>query len=204
MITGRPFAAVGVKMNRNWEDISYLKNGSDRQRKAYDTLRKTGIFTGLNAFSPILAGTIPIEIYLPESDLDIICEVNDVPLFRKTVCRLYSGYDGFSGNEIGNVFIVSFNCNDFRIEIFAKPMPVKEQEAYRHMIVEYRLLKLFGEPFRKEIIRTKSEGLKTEPAFCKILGIKGDPYRSLLKLENCSDDDLLRIFGTRMQICHVR
>ena len=166
-------------MNRNWEDISYLKNGSDKQRKAYDTLRKTDIFTRLKSFSPVLAGTVPIEIDLPESDLDIICEAGDIPFFQSLVCRLYSGYDGFTKKETDQTFIANFNCNAFRIEIFAKPTPVKKQEAYRHMIVEYRLLKLLGESFRKEVVKIKSEGLKTEPAFCKILGIKGDPYQSL-------------------------
>ena len=181
-----------------------MKNGSERQRQAFDTLQKTDIFTGLKAFNPILAGTIPIEIDLPDSDLDIVCEVDGIQSFRKTVCRLFSNYDGFLKKENSNTFVANFNCDNFEIEIFAKPMPVKEQEAYRHMIVEYRLLKLFGESFRKEIIRAKSEGLKTEPAFCKILGIKGDPYLSLLEQESRSDDDLLRMFKTRMQILHVR
>ena len=181
----------------NWEDISYLKNGSDRQCKVYNVLLETGILTELREFNPMLAGTVPIDIALPQSDLDIICEVYDMRPFRELVCRLYSCHDGFSIKEYNNIFIATFMQNDFMIEIFARPTPVKQQEAYRHMVVEYRLLKLLGESFRKEIIKTKSTGIKTEPAFCKVLDIKGDSYQALLELEKYSDDDLSVMFSNK-------
>ena len=48
------------------------------------------------------------------------------------------------------------------------------------MIIEYKILELHGEVFRQEIIKLKSKGLKTEPAFAKLLGLVGNPYEELL------------------------
>lgn len=48
------------------------------------------------------------------------------------------------------------------------------------MIIENALLEQF--PYiRAEVIRLKKEGMKTEPAFCKIFDLDGDPYESLLQ-----------------------
>ena len=34
---------------------------------------------------------------------------------------------------------------------------------------------------KEEIVSLKKQGYKTEPAFCKVLGLKGDPYHSLIQ-----------------------
>lgn len=51
------------------------------------------------------------------------------------------------------------------------------------MLIEYNLLKTYGDPFRERIIQLKKQGIKTEPAFAQLLGLKGDPYLALLDLE---------------------
>jgi hypothetical protein len=58
----------------NFRNIEYLKFGNERQKLAYSEIRKLHIFEKLKKYNPILTGTIPIEIDLPESDLDMICE----------------------------------------------------------------------------------------------------------------------------------
>jgi hypothetical protein len=50
------------------------------------------------------------------------------------------------------------------------------------MLIEHSLLTEKGEHFRQEIIKLKRQGLKTEPAFAKLLGLDGDPYKAILKL----------------------
>ena len=51
------------------------------------------------------------------------------------------------------------------------------------MLIEHRLLQERGEAFRRAIITLKQRGYKTEPAFAKALGLKGDPYLALLPYE---------------------
>lgn len=53
------------------------------------------------------------------------------------------------------------------------------------MLIEHQILLKRGDDFKQQIIGLKLKGLKTEPAFAKLLGFKGDPYLALL---NFSDD----------------
>ena len=65
-------------MKNNWHDIAYLQSGNERQNNAYSALNKLKILKILREYNPTLVGTIPIEIDISESDLDIICEVYDL------------------------------------------------------------------------------------------------------------------------------
>ena len=86
--------------------------------------------------------------------------------------------DTFINNQ--ETVIASFETAGFKIEIFGQNIPVREQNGYRHMITEYEILQSKGENFRREIIKLKQQGYKTEPAFGLLLGLKGDPYSALL------------------------
>ena len=164
--------------------IDYLKSGNEKQRSAYEVLFQHRIFEKLKAYSPILAGTIPIEIDIEESDLDIICEVNDKAGFERFLRDIFSEFNikaeslEINGEEavIGN-----FVLEGFLIEIFGQNKPVTEQNAYRHLMAEYRILQEKGEDFKNEIIALKKQGIKTEPAFGILLGLE-NPYEDLLKL----------------------
>ena len=49
----------------------------------------------------------------------------------------------------------------------------------------------FGGPtFRAAIMRERSRGVKTEPAFAAVLRLKGDPYLAILDLERCDNGRL--------------
>ena len=72
----------------------------------------------------------------------------------------------------------------------AKKKPVKEQNGWRHFIAERRLLRLGGPTFRAAIMRERSRGVKTEPAFATVLRLKGDPYLAILDLECCDNGRL--------------
>ena len=76
------------------------------------------------------------------------------------------------------------------IEIFGQNITTTEQNGYLHMIIEDRLLNLFGKKLIEQIIQLKSQGMKTEPAFAKILKLEGDPYLKLLEFNNWTDDEL--------------
>ncbi len=52
-----------------------LLHGTATQQAAYHTLEALRIFPLPGAFDPMLAGTIPLDIDIPGSDLDMVCSV---------------------------------------------------------------------------------------------------------------------------------
>ncbi|WP_267405122.1 MULTISPECIES: DUF4269 domain-containing protein [unclassified Chryseobacterium] len=169
--------------------LDYLKVGNDRQRRAYSLLNKHRLFEKLKFYSPILAGTIPIEIDVEGSDLDIIFEVDfrfeedflDDLMFSKFIpndADVKVEYPIINGEKC---ITINFILEDFPIEIFGQNKPTIEQNAYRHMIAEHKILQEKGEDFKQKIIELKKKGIKTEPAFGILLGLE-NPYEDLLKM----------------------
>lgn len=175
-------------MTPDFTTLAYLKAGTPRQRHAYEVLSHEGIFNTLNAFDPILVGTIPISLDLSTSDLDIICCFTDKEFFRTILTEGFAKKHGFVVKEFSSkgidTVVASFEAADFCIEIFAQAVPTRQQYGYRHMVIEHRLLIEKGETFRQQILTLKRKGYKTEPAFAHLLGLAGDPYEALLELEN--------------------
>lgn len=171
----------------NFENIEYLQFGNSRQKRAYSILDSNNIFSILEPYDPILVGTIPINIDIENSDLDIICYFQDKQEFQKTILNNFGKQKNFTIREnlqINPFAVVSnFLIDDFEIEIFGQSIPTKQQFAYRHLIVEHNLLNKYGETFRQKIIKLKQQGHKTEPAFGLALDLTGDPYTELLKFE---------------------
>jgi hypothetical protein len=182
-------------MEINWHDITHLKLGNERQKNAYSVLNKLKIFKILREYNPTLVGTIPIEIDISESDLDIICEVYDLEEFEELVIKSFNKYADFHiKRQIVKGLLTSlsyFGYSNFLIEIFGQPKPVIEQNGYRHMMVEKKLLEISGESARKQIIKLKKLGLKTEPAFAKYFNLKSDPFDELLKLSRLNKEELI-------------
>lgn len=169
----------------NFETIDYLKKGNDKQQKAYQVLNKYDIFGKLKLFQPLLTGTIPINIDIEHSDLDIICYWQDKALFITTLKEYFAKLDkNFTLTELYvkgyDTIMANFTLEEFEIEIFGQNRPSREQEAFRHLLIEAEILKSKDETFRAEIIKLKKQGFKTEPAFAKLLKLKGEPYLSLL------------------------
>jgi len=77
---------------------------------------------------------------------------------------------------------MNFEFGGFEFECFGQPVPVERQYAYRHMLAEHDLLVRYPK-MRNEVIRLKEQGIKTEPAFARLLQLDGDPYEALLGLE---------------------
>ena len=174
-------------MIKNFRNIEYLKHGNKRQKLAFDEIKEHKIFEILEKYNPILTGTIPIGIDLPESDLDIICECENHSEFKTYLSREFSEKKDFKiyskkQNGIKST-IAEFKTDYFLFEIFGQNIPTEKQNAYRHMIIENRILSEKGFDFRQKIKKLKSDGLKTEPAFAELLELKGNPYIELLKLE---------------------
>lgn len=168
-------------------NINYLKSGTERQQKAFEVLNENLILQKLSEFKPVLIGTIPINIDIASSDLDIACYWENKNHFIEIVKRNFSEERHFQifEREINGFesVVANFFLDDFEIEIFGQNLPVSEQFGYRHLLIEAEILNKYGEDFRRKIIELKKSGLKTEPAFAQLLDLKGDSYQALLNFK---------------------
>lgn len=171
-----------------WEKIEYLQGGDCVQRKAYEILINLRIMERLKPYRPILVGTIPIGIYTETSDLDIICQSDDLIMFYRSVQRQFQSLPEFRIECSKENVVSNFCYKGMEIELYASEQDPKLQNGYRHMIVEHRILSFDDGTFKKKVIELKKSGLKTEPAFALLLGLVGDPYEQLLCLEEWEDE----------------
>jgi hypothetical protein len=181
---------------KDWENLRYLQQGNLRQQHAYLVLEELALWSTLSGFDPVLAGTIPLAIDVPASDLDIICEVAlpGQALFEQVLQAHYGHLPRFHlrrtrsrGNEAS---VCSFYYAGIALEVFGQALPTRQQYAYRHLVVEQAILQVGGETWRQAVQRLKQQGWKTEPAFAWLLDLPGDPYDALLALEGKSASEL--------------
>ncbi|MDN3593385.1 DUF4269 domain-containing protein [Zunongwangia endophytica] len=174
--------------NMVFKNLEYLRTGSEIQKLAYKEILDLKIMSILAEFQPVLTGTIPLDIAIASSDLDISCYVENHTEFKEKLIANFGNNDDFKlwktskFTELATV--CSFKTRYFEIEIFGQNLPVNQQNAYRHMVIEHKILQEKDENFRTEIIKLKNQDLKTEPAFAKLLQLEGNPYQSLLDIEN--------------------
>lgn len=171
----------------------HLSTGNARQRAAFDALKKLEVFDILRSYQPIVAGTIPIDVDIPGSDIDVICQACDLDQFGHLVEQSFRFLEGFQREQSKAFFTASFRAHGFTLEIYAEDKQTTEQNAYRHMIAEDRLLRAAAPEAREEIRAQKKAGLKTEPAFAKVFQIEGDPYAELLKLADAPEATISEI-----------
>ena len=192
-----------------WDDLTYLNRGSDRQRDAFRVLIELDIFSVLAEFQPELACTFPLGIETPSSDLDVLCYAEDLERFTQLVTIAYGDEDEFEIHRTEKngypTVIGNFCVQNIPIQLFAQPRPTEEQNAYRHLMAEARLLREGGEEAVMAIRNLKLEGMKTEPAFGQYFCLSGDPYESLLTLADVSAEELSEVviqakFGRRNQL----
>ncbi|WP_420793134.1 DUF4269 domain-containing protein [Paenibacillus polymyxa] len=117
--------------------------------------------------------------------------------FQNDVQIWFGTYPGFESrtkfvNQVERV-TVNFRCDGWPVEIFGQSISVTRQNGFRHMVIEEQLLTLGGKRLMESIIQLKILGFKTEPAFAKLLGLDGDAYEALLKLEDWTDEELRRL-----------
>ena len=182
-------------MQKDWRDLTYLLRGTATQYAAYQALEALRVFPLLRAFDPVLVGTIPLDIDIPGSDLDIVCYAEEGDAFAQCLHDAFGHCVGFTlQRDLLNglpTVIAQFTSHGFPVEIFGQPLPVTAQAAFRHLLVEERLLRHGGEEVRRKIRHLKGQGLKTEPAFAAVFALAGDPYDTLLGLAELCEEELL-------------
>lgn len=159
-------------------------------------IEASGLIDRLAPFDPHVAGTPPLGIDLPASDIDILCHAPDPAAFAALVWEAWRTFPDFALRQWtggGRPMIASFVAHGWPFEIFAATMPVADQDGWRHFLVERRLLDLGGPAFRNAVMARRRQGLKTEPAFAAVLGLADDPYAALLALAQLSDSALGRM-----------
>lgn len=155
-----------------------------------DALARLGVLARLAAFDPHVAGTPPLGLARPGSDIDILCHAPDAAAFAAKVWREFAGLERFAmwqWRRPHRPVVAAFFAEGWVFEVFGDPRPVGEQEGWRHFLVERRLLQLGGDAFRAAVTARRAGGAKTEPAFAAALGLAGDPYGALLDLGALED-----------------
>lgn len=145
-------------------------------------------------------GTPPLMVDVDNSDIDIACFANEPDEITKCLREHYGYLDHFieknHPSALHQTQVVSFETQGWQVEFFIQNQPLDQQNGVRHFLIEKRLLNLFGPSLKQSVIGLKKQGTKTEPAFAKLLGVVGDPYINLLKLDAFSDNQLCFIYLT--------
>lgn len=163
-----------------------------------EALTRAKVLPALASFDPHVAGTAPLNLDLPTSDIDVLCCAPDPQAFTDAVWVAFSQHADFAiwqwpSND--RPVIASFRAEGWTFEVFGQAKPVSEQIGWRHLSIERRLLKLGGPRLHAALMRARKGGMKTEPAFATALRLGGDPYQALLDIETWSDDALARLLS---------
>jgi hypothetical protein len=163
-------------------------------------LTQTGVLSRLAPFDPHVAGTPPLDLDIPGSDIEILCHAPDADAFVAAVWEHFGELSCFAVHQWtrdGQPVIVRFHASGWEFELFAAAEPVDRQVGWRHFRVGRRLLALGGVALCEAIMARRNAGMKTEPAFAAALGLQGDPYRLLLMLDGQSDEALIDLLQKR-------
>lgn len=167
----------------------------------YETaLAASEVLGRLRRFDARLVGTLPLDLAVPGSDIDIVCHAPDALAFSAALWSGFRAGRDFSLHQWRGgmrAVVARFRLLGWPFEIFGAPVPVEAQAGWRHFEVERRLLALGGAPFRAEVRAARRLGLKTEPAFAAVLGLCGDPYAALLDLFAADDGILAGLLAGR-------
>lgn len=160
----------------------------------FSALKKSDILKILKPFSPLVAGTFPLNMNMAGSDVDILISADDFDLVKKILTEKFDGSPNFKCGEMtikdDPTLLISFSYQGIDFEIFGQRTPSIKQRGYLHFLIEERLLKIGGESFAEKIKKARQQGLKTEPAFAKVLGLNGDPFEELLIIQKQSNQAL--------------
>jgi hypothetical protein len=170
-------------------------------RRSYeDALAECGVLEVLAPFDPRVAGTPPLGLDLPGSDIDVLCFAPDARIFSDIVWHAFSDAPAFIAKQWVDpprAVVVSFEAAGWQIQLYGEAIPVERQRGWRHFAVERRLLAFGGHDLRAAVLTLRQRGMKTERAFAAVLGLRGDPYVALLDLGERADQLLISVLQTQ-------
>jgi len=158
--------------------------------KADKAISESRVIELLEGYSPKVVSTIFVGFDTQESDIDIVCEYREQPVFASVFESAFSGRESYALTLRDEYIVGRFESSGFLFEIYASRTPVMRQNAFRHYEVMRRLAEVGDAEICAKVRHLKEKGFKTEPAICQVLGLVGDPYEAVLKLENWSEEKL--------------
>lgn len=167
----------------------------EQNKHVFKSILDLNILEELRQYNPLIAGTFPLRVFTPGSDVDILISADNLLETKEHLTKNYG--ERFRDFKITENYvdseptvIANFSNNGLSYEIFAQVTPSVLQRGYRHFLIEERVLSIGGEQLLKEVNALRKQGLKTEPAFAQCLGLKGDPYLALLDLQTWPESRL--------------
>ncbi|WP_237132733.1 DUF4269 domain-containing protein [Pseudohongiella sp. O18] len=172
-----------------------MENSPDNNRvkKAREAIKECQVLELLEGYSPVVVSTIFVGLDTEQSDIDIVCQYDCQNTFASTFLGAFGQSEHFELNLNDDYLVGRFHSLGFLVEVYASPMLVKSQAAFRHYQVMERLVRLGGPTIQRSIRTLKRRGLKTEPAICQVLGLNGDPYQAVLSLSSSTDGQLFEL-----------
>lgn len=172
-----------------------------RLDRVQEMLSRNGILPLLRPYRATMAGSIPIGLDTDESDVDVLCEIQNPGAFLDEMTKLFGTRPGFSvhlkTDAIPPAVVCRFTVEGLPVEIFGQALPVTAQRGFRHMVAEQRLLAAGGDRVRNALMALRARGAKTEPAFGELFGLD-DPYEFLLGIAEWPDE-AVRDFAARLE-----
>lgn len=170
-----------------------MRHKTEKARNAEKAIYDCRILQELERYNPTVVSTILVGLDTDDSDIDIICSYNLQLTFFKDLKLLMSNYSNGNCNKKDNYVIAQFQYAGSFFEIFGANQKIELQMAFRHYQIMKRLSQIGGTNFRDVVKAIKKTGIKTEPAIASILKLKGNPYDSILLLEQLNDIELERL-----------
>ncbi len=179
-----------------------LLEGDWIQRQVYEALERMQLLSVLAPFEPIVTGTYPLGVHIAGSDLDVSCYLPLSGELEQVLLHHFSGYPQFrmlhQEREGIPTLIARWYWGMLPVEVFAQPIPPLEQRAVRHLLIEQFLLEQFP-ALRPEVRKLKQQGLNTEAAFVRALGIEAEPFSFLYDLSFQPVERILEIVTARQR-----
>ena len=150
---------------------------------------------------PFIAGAIPLAIDVVGDDVDFLVSYPNYSEFELKCTELFAGLAGFEmsqGHANGADYsLCRFTYHEVSFQIFSSVDSTFSQNGFLHFQIEEKLLKYGAVDWQNKIVNLKSSGVKTEPAFGKLLKQDSvDPYIYLLELQKKSIRQLRDIIQT--------
>ena len=143
----------------------------------------------------MVIGTIPLDLAVDGSDLDIAFHTTDLNAAAVAFRSRWRHHPGFSlrhGQTQGAPSLtVRLSFQGLPVAVLASPLPLHTQHGARHFRIEADLLGLLGPTFHSRVRQLRDGGQETASAFACALSLHGDPHEAILRLLLYSDEAII-------------